>query len=646
MRIELKQYGNIENGTIRIYRHYIPFAVHSLPAPLVELPINTDFYYDDTVELNRLVYYRVSIVKNGVETVGSMYTTIKRYYTGPQINPTFPDMVIRGDSNVGKYGTLPLKDVITIDQALAHLPSCTLLPNIDLDTVNVEKCIYNGNVLFLFSTPVFEGSLESLYNDGSLFSYGDGKDFLTDETYSKITNKVNQGKITNVNDHSFKLRLITEDEFLNLYSKLYPNSTLGKLSGRIISNQIEHGYISPVINPYAKNEVFKAMGLDGTTEEVQWTTKRPLHIVIELLNRGDMNWPEPTLVITNGDAGDNMFYSHAEIVNDRLHVFGGINQITPSGSVVTTKHISYDLNGADKKEHAPLPVGVVSAATWSYGGKIYCYGGVKALGDILDSYTELYDHIQVWEDNGTEDGLWTTINSNVPYNFGSSASIYYDELEDKDMVMILGGYETLQPGSSQNMYVSELTNFNGTFIKLIVDNSGYTGGGILGQHHNEFIWVSPSNEPGKSNRSMFIFETPNTSTPATVVVPDRLLLQGTELDVAKYGKMNVYRDTVFMCTDTSVGVEDNQLFIYQYVPSEKRWLKIITPVPELPVNKKYTVSCAFNHDKLAIYLNTSDSKPKVFTLTLIDPLTAPIKPVVVTVPENNYISPPYGVVRV
>ncbi|HFH4533062.1 TPA: hypothetical protein ACGJ7A_005753 [Pseudomonas aeruginosa] len=645
MRIELKKYSTLEDSTIRIYRHYIPFTEYTLPSPLVELPSDTEFYLDDTVELNRLVYYRISVVTGDFETVGPLYTTIKRYYTGPQISSNMPDMVLRGDSTVGKFGTLPLKNVVTIEQALAQLPSCTLIDGVDEESINVEKCIYNGNVLFLFSQPVLEGSLESLYNDGSLFSYGDGKDSLADAIYNALPNKVVQGKITNVNDHSFKLRLMTEDEFNSLYVKLYPNSKLGLLSNRIISNRVEHNYISPIINPYIKNESFKALSLDGVIEDIEWSTRRPVHIVIELLNRGEMNWPEPTLVVTVGDTSDEMYFSQAEIINDRIHLFGGLDQISPNNSTAITKHISYALDGSDKKEHAPLPVGVYKAVTWTHGNKIFCYGGVKVTGTTVNSYQELYDDIQVWEDDGTPTGTWTLMNSSEPFNFGSSGSIYYDKVLDKNMIMVMGGYNTLQPNTSNSVYIATLDGFNGGFTKIVVDNDSFTGDGIFGQHQDSFIWVSPSDTPDTSNRLTYTFSTPNISNPSEIISPTKILLQGTELGIAKYGKFHTYHDTVFLCTDTSVGVSDNQMFIYQYVPSERRWLKIIIPVDNLPADVVYSVSCACNQDNIIIYINTPDNTPILYSLTLVDPLDAPIKPVVVTIPENNYIYPLYGNIR-
>ncbi|ATN94596.1 virion structural protein [Pseudomonas phage SL2] len=649
MRIELTDYNSDPSTTIKIYRHYYPFDVDNLPPVLVELPGDASSYTDETLILNTMVYYRISVVHNGNEVVGPLYTTMKRYYTGPQINKDRPDQILRGDNYIGRYGTLPLDTVLSLNVAKQLVPSCTVIDGIVPETIEVEKCSYHGNVLFISTVPVFHGSPEDLYNDGALLSHGDGSGILSSALYDSIATKVNQGKPITYNNYSFKFRLMTTSEYAELYVKLYPESQMGLACERVISNCNTHPFKSPVVNIGSQGETFKTVGLDGSSIDTNWTTKGPLYMVVELMNRGDMGWPNPEVSVTLADPTDRMMFCQSEIVNGRAHFFGGIYSKFNSYSSAINKHISVNLDGTDRQVHADMPVGVYNACTWVHGNKIYCLGGAKKIGSGEYTYSELYNDIQVWEDNGTQEGIWTTITNSLPFYYGASVTTYQDMKSDKKRLLYIGGYNDVVPSGKNNFATADLDTFDGTFT--VYDRATFYsggGGGPVTQYEDYFLWVGPETRTNNYTNATFSFTIPENVD--DFIYTSGIKQQGTELPTTKGGKIHVWRDTIFMFSEASIDQKQGELYLYQFVPSESRWLKITVPIPGLSEDTRASISGAFHEGKLVLMLNqpwtNASYVSSFYSISLIDPIDAPIVPVTDVVVGNSRIFTTYAEVSI
>ncbi|USL86576.1 hypothetical protein CDGHABPJ_00113 [Pseudomonas phage OMKO1] len=629
MRIELTDYNSDPSTTIKIYRHYFPFDAEDLPPVLLVLPGNTSSYTDETLILNTMVYYRVSVVHNGNEVVGPLYTTMKRYYTGPQIDKNTPDKILRGDSYIGRYGTLPLNVILSIDEAKKLVPSCTVLEGIDHETIEVEKCSYHGNVLFISNTPIFYGSPEDLYNDGALLSYGDGLGVFSRTFYDSLTTKVEQGKPVTYNNYSFKFRLMTTSEYAELYVKLYPDSPMGLTCDRVIGNCNTHSYKSPVVDIGSQGNKFRTVGLDGVSSDTEWTTKGPLYMVVELMNRGDMAWPSPDVNIIPADPTDRMMFCQSEIINGRAHFFGGVYSHFNSYASATTKHISINLDGSDRQVHADMPVGVYNACTWVNGNKIYCMGGAKKIGSSEYTYAELYNDIQVWEDDGTPEGSWSTITNSLQFYYGASVTKYYDKITDRQRLLYIGGYGNVIPSGQYNFATADLDTFDGTFTVYNRSNFYDGGGGPIAPHEDYFLWVAPERSTNGFTNATYKLTIPEDTDSYTYRT--KITQQGTELPTTKGGKIHIWRDTIFMYGSASLDEKQGELYLYQFVPNENRWLKITVAIPGLSNSSRASLNGAFYEDKLVLmhnqpWLNESFTS-SFYVIRLIDPIDAPIIPV-------------------
>lgn len=627
MRIDLTNYNSVAGSLIKIYRSYQVFTEDKCPPPLVTLPIETTEYHDTTVALNRIAYYRIGIVHNDSEVIGPMYTTVKKYYTGPQVNlnrTDEPDSILRGDAKVGRYGELSLDDVYPLSQATQDLISLTLIDGLDYQSVKLEKCIFEDTIFFIPNKPVLYGSLEDLYNDGILFPTGDGAAQLSNELYTSLTTKVMQGKKVHSKGFTYRLRLLTLNEFKQLYSKLYPTSVIGIDQERVIANCTPHTYRSPVLSSsrITLNDNIR-VGLDGVTDTISWLAKSPLFTVLELVSRSDTAFPDVNGIVKPTLPDDRMMYSNAEIVNDRVHFFGGIYSTFTTGRAASNRHISFDLNGENEKVHAPMPVGVYKSITWTHNNKIYCFGGVKSIGTTEWGFTELYNDVQVWEDDGTDEGVWKTLTSNVTYGFDSMGTVYHDSGVDKDILLIFGGYTESQPGILDYYYYADVNTFNGTFEKAKAYLSQGGGGAIHAYGANIMTVGIARSGNSYTNATMRI---PLPIDPPKSFYLSSVTTQGNELPATKGGRIHEWRDTLLLATSASITKESDKIYLYQWAANESRWLKITVNAIGVYSNSRPVASVIFNNNRGFALLcqpwlnNTSESQLVVFDL--VDPLDA------------------------
>jgi len=647
MRIDLTNYNATETSTFRIYRSYSTFTEDNLPPVLVELPAETESYLDNTVELNRLVYYRVSVVHNQSEIVGPLYTEMKKYYTGPQVNiaRSEPDMILRGNAQLGRYGTLPISSVYPVDQITTDFPNFPWIPGVDYQNMLVEKCIFDNKILFITDTPLIQGSLEGLYNAGVLFTTGDGKDELESALYASITTKVTQGRKIHAAGFTYRFRLLTLSEFFQLYVKLYPTSVMGGAQDKVIANCIPHNFASPIkTTGRIKEQGNTVVSLDDSQTLTDWTTVNPLYMVLELVGRADTTFPDVDGTVKPTLADDRMMYCGGEIVNDRVHFFGGIYSTFTNGMEATSRHISFDLNGEDEQVHAPMPFGVYKPITWTHGNKIYSFGGVRKIGNTQWSYQELYNNIQVWEDNGTPEGLWSVLVSNVTYGFDSCGTVYYDSGLDKNLILIFGGYDRVQPGITSKYYYADVTTFTGDFQQATSYMGTYSGGATLKAYDGYLMEVGGTSSPNgytSGSRKQILPINP----PSTLYMSE-IVTQGNELPATKGGQLGIWRDTLFFVTEASFESSTEDYSIFQWAPNESRWLKIFVNAPGLGTETRRQGTSVFNGKRVYTLVSTpwlnASFVSKLVVTDLVDPLDAPLKPIENIIPVVDRIYPPYA----
>lgn len=649
MRIDLTNYNATPTSKFRIYRSYETFTEDKLPTMLAEVPATATEYLDNTVELNRLVYYRISVVHNQSEVVGPLYTEMKKYYTGPQVDPTRsePDKILRGNAAIGRYGNLPMEAVYPSSQIPSDFPTLTIIDGVDVDATNVEKCIFDNKILFISDTPIYMGSLEDLYKVGMLFDHGDGdgQARLTTELYASITTKVTQGRLIHANGFTYRPRLITEDEYYHLYVKLFPASYWGDQQECVISNCRAHSSESPIRIPGRIGSVDNpTVRLNGYAGKVDWVSKMPLLLILELVSRSDTAFPDIDGEIKPTLPDDRMMYCGGEIVNNRVHFFGGIPSTSTTGMSATDRHISFDLNGENEQVHAPMPVAVYKQVTWVRDNKIFSFGGVKKIGTTEWSYQELYNDVQVWEDDGTPEGSWTVLTSNVTYGFDSCGTVYYDSGVDKSLILIFGGYDTKQPNITSKYYYADVTTFDGNFEEATSYMGIYSGGAALKVYDGYLMEVGGTRLSNGYTNSARRQKLP--LNPPNPLFMSDIVTQGTELPHTKAGRLGMWRDTLFFVTEKSVSIDTEQFFIYQWAPNESRWLRIIVNAPGIGTSTRAQPTAVFNGNRVYVllsepWLNVS-RESKLLVVDLVDPLEAPLISINEVIPVVDRIYPPFA----
>lgn len=649
MRIDLTNYNATPTSTIRIYRSYETFTETNLPPFLVEIPATSTEYLDNTVELNRLVYYRTSVIHNASEVVGPLYITMKKYYTGPQVNVerSEPDMILRGDARIGRYGTLTMGQVYPADQIPEDFSTMTLIEGVDPVTMKVEKCIFDDRILFISDSPMYTGSLEDLYNAGMLFSFGDGdgKSRMATTLYDSITTKVQQGKLVHANGFTYRPRLLTQAEYEQLYIKLFPSSVMGETQDCILANCLLHNYESVILSSdkvgLTNNPTIR---LNGQTGRTDWVSKRPILMVLELVSRADSAFPDIPADFKPTLPDDRMMMCGGEIVNNRVHFFGGIYSTFTTGMAATTRHISFNLDGEDEQVHAPLPVGVYQPVTWTHNNKIFSFGGVKKIGSTEWSFQEIFSGLQVWEDNGTPEGLWTESDTNVTYGFGSCGTVYFDSGLNQNRIMIIGGYDSEQTGIADNYYSADVTTFDGTFEVNKSYFSRSTGGGSVAPYGPNLMWATPTTMSNGLTSNMYKIQLPVGQPPLWPKVT-QVYTQGSELPASQRGKLFVWRDTLFLITSSSFTNKKPEFYIYQWAPNESRWLQITVSAAGLDTSNWWMGTTAVNNNRIYVLVSLpwlNDTSPsKLMIMDLVDPLDAALQQVNEITPVVDRLYPPY-----
>ncbi len=627
MRIELTDYNTTPESIIRIYRSYQPFTTTQLPEVLVTLPYDATVWEDHTVDLNEVVYYRVSVVHNDVEIVGSMYTTIKRYYTGPQLSVELPDTILRGDSKVGRYGTFKPDKVATIGAILTALPNAILLNGVNAADLEYEKCIYNGHVLFLPTFPFINASPEGMYNSKALYAYGDGKANLRSVFYDTITNKVMQGNYITSAGNTYKIRVITQPEYDELHNALYPTSAVGSELTRAIGNCNSYPQqVYSASTSATQGDTFVVNSLDGTSTTRGWSELGPTYVVLELMGRSELIYPIPDVVDKPQPGITAVFRPTGIAVGNRIHWLSGMTTWNTTTASYIGQHFSIDLTGNDYKLLAPIPTPVIRPAVWEYQSKLYVFGGITAYGKDSNTWATITSILQVWEDDGSAGGVWSTIPTNMLYSPGAVAAMLTNPITNSVALYILGADNSNDPSGldgKQAWMVSLPDNDFTNATPLTVNSSFPLGGSALFEWHGK-VWAIGGGV-GATSISSFINHINLPTVAGAPITYTRLATQGSAMPSSNYASIGIWHDTVFSSLNgANSTTEDGKSAIYQMNESDRRWMQI--PVEDLPVSS-YLYPVWKDNKMYAFYCNymTSNAPTGFVVLTLTDPLELPIQ---------------------
>lgn len=639
MRIDLTNYNAMSSSVFRIYRSYSPFTAEDLPPRLAEIPATSVEYYDNTVELNRLVYYRISVVHGNIETVGNMYTTVRKYFTGPHVtlSRSEPDTILRGDARCGRYGTMTMAQVYPASEIPEDFPTLTIIPGVDVDATKVEKCIYNDKVIFIPRIPMYSGSLSQLYQAGVLFDTydGDGVNRMTPQLYDSLAEKVTQGKLVHAKNCTYRIRLLTTDEYNDLYVKLFPSSRLGGVQDVTIGNAPVHQYETVTLSTMRKvgNIDNATTRLNGSVGKIEWNKVAPLTLVLELVNRSDSSFPQPDVEFKPSGVDGAMQYCGGELVNDRVHFFGGIPKPLLYQTYARKTHISYNLDGGDLKIHANMPVGVYKPITWVHDNKIYCFGGYYITNKTIALDGEIHSGVQVWEDDGTPEGKWTEFDTNLTFDGGAAATVYYDSEKKKEYILIMGARPDVIPNMTGKYHYAPVEGFTGKFSEGTVYLGTNTGGGVIKAYDGNLMVALMSNSRTAYSGALSSCSLP--LNPPDFVFPLPVKTQGSELIPGRGGKMHIWRDTLILFPQELEAPRYSTMYAFQWAPQEFRWLKILL---DYDVNSRPT--SVFN-GKRVYQLITPDTTTYLAMFDLIDPVDAPLTPIVQFRAIVNRIYAPY-----
>lgn len=621
MRIDLTEYNTNPDSIIYIYRSYLPFDSTNLPVPLATLSPDTEVYEDTTVELNRLVYYRTAVEFEGALILSTMYTTIKRFYTGPRGRPQMPDTIIRGDSITGRYGSFKPKDILPVQSVLDVLPGITLLPGLNLEELEYEKCIYNGNIVLLANKPFLYGSIDDLYKAGAFLTYGDGRDLLNTSLYSLLMPKVIQGREVVGIGSAYRLHLITKTEYEQLLVQLYPDSVAGSKTNRAIGNRNPFTEAIPYVSHYQVPDLTTKQ-LDETTGKINYLTKGPLYLVAELLNRTDLVYPEPEEdIIPLGNLPD-MGGCNKVFHKGRIHFFGGTELKVPF-SIPTTTHFSVNLQGKDIIRHAPVPYGSCYGVSWSDGVNLYCFGGMTKNGKDTNNWGEKTSQVITWNDALD---TWSSKLANLEFDMCSAGLIRVNPVSGKNQLWVIGGDYKTNPELTNYALITDVDDFQGTFTRVAVNTRSRVGGETIYEYRGKVYAYGGGGYYGVISAILEAIILPDNA-PDGTITSESIFTTGTESYPGRFMASNVWHDTAFIAGGSwSFDAVKREYMFWQWVEPEHRFRKIVRNECNLPAN--LTLNEYWHENRLYVLGTTEGGgEATLMVLTLNDPLDQPLKPI-------------------
>lgn len=108
---------NIDEVEQRIYRSETTMDPNNMPVPLATVAADVQVYEDNTVEDDKIYYYRVSSVRaDGLERISDEITVDTAYNLGPG-----PDVLVGGGAAEGFFGEVPVTELFSGDELAAAI---------------------------------------------------------------------------------------------------------------------------------------------------------------------------------------------------------------------------------------------------------------------------------------------------------------------------------------------------------------------------------------------------------------------------------------------------------------------------------------------------------------------------------------------
>lgn len=196
--------------TLKLYWSPTPFTFDTLPTDVVTVTNTASSYTDATVPANTLRYYMVEATKAGAIT---QYSQCMAYFNCANLGPG-PTKLIRGDWNIGYFGTVTTATLFTIS-GLRTAVGATGLGGVPADNTMTlwYKFIYQGKIIYIPNNVCATNATVTwpmIYNLGLVYGVdGPGAppfDLTTANALPAIPATVNQRKVVTKGSDSFLVR--------------------------------------------------------------------------------------------------------------------------------------------------------------------------------------------------------------------------------------------------------------------------------------------------------------------------------------------------------------------------------------------------------------------------------------------------------
>lgn len=196
--------------TLKLYWSPTPFTYDSLPGTVIVFSNTVTEYTDVTVPANTLRYYMVEATKAGANT---QYSQCLAYFNCANLGPG-PTTLIRGDWNMGYFGTITSANLFTIS-GLRTAASATGLGTAPADNTMTlwYKFIYQGKIIYIPNNVCAVNATVTwpmIYNLGLVYGVdGTGEtpfDLTATAASPAIPTLVNQKKVVTKGTDSFLVR--------------------------------------------------------------------------------------------------------------------------------------------------------------------------------------------------------------------------------------------------------------------------------------------------------------------------------------------------------------------------------------------------------------------------------------------------------
>lgn len=207
MAIELTWVNRTQGADkIEVFRSSEPFTVNTLPEVYSQIEGDAQSFIDRETGPGDVFYYLLKTWRGSEFKYSELIRALGVPYTGPG-----PQVLLKGDRELGYFGEVPDKDLITKNdlRLIVNLPGNAPATGSSPKDNIWFKFAYKGKILYIAGTPILLNlSWNSIYNKGLVFGvHGPGD--------PGIANPVDQYFTIKTKDENFIVRCPTITETLD-----------------------------------------------------------------------------------------------------------------------------------------------------------------------------------------------------------------------------------------------------------------------------------------------------------------------------------------------------------------------------------------------------------------------------------------------